>query len=121
MQGLIAPASVEFFYKEGQLLGNKASLERHICKGTGNPPSALRGNPLSDFSIAERMSWAVKRETTYEEDQAYCLFGIFDIHLGQIYGEGLTHAFRRFWKELPALGGKLSIHSESDHLLFKQT
>jgi hypothetical protein len=34
LQELIAPASVGFFSKEGELLGNKASLERHICERT---------------------------------------------------------------------------------------
>ncbi|KAG4427329.1 hypothetical protein IFR05_017187, partial [Cadophora sp. M221] len=32
LQELIAPASVDFFCKEGELLGSKASLERHICE-----------------------------------------------------------------------------------------
>ncbi|KAH8595108.1 heterokaryon incompatibility protein-domain-containing protein [Bisporella sp. PMI_857] len=57
LQELIAPASVDFFSEEGELLGNKASLERHICEVTGIPVSALRGSPLSDFSVAERLSW----------------------------------------------------------------
>jgi len=96
LQGLIAPASVEFFYKEGQLLGNKASLERHICKGTGNPPSALRGNPLSDFSIAERMSWAVGREASRLEGKEYSLPRIFDINMPLMYGEGIEKGMKRF-------------------------
>ncbi|KAH7364005.1 HET domain-containing protein [Rhexocercosporidium sp. MPI-PUGE-AT-0058] len=56
LQELIAPASVDFFSKEGELIGNKASLERNICEITGIPASALRGDPLSNFSVAERMS-----------------------------------------------------------------
>ena len=56
LQELITPASVDFFYKKGELLGNKASLERHICEVTGIPASALRGSPLSDLSVAERLS-----------------------------------------------------------------
>ena len=46
------------------------------------------------------MSWTAKRETTIEEDQAYCLLGIFDVHLPLIYGEGREHAFRRLRKEI---------------------
>ncbi|KAG9231677.1 hypothetical protein BJ875DRAFT_506520 [Amylocarpus encephaloides] len=92
---LIAPASVDFFSKEGELLGNKASLERHIYEITGIPVSALRGSLLSDFSIAERMSWAERRETTRKEDQAYSLLGIFDVYMPLIYGEGKEHAFKR--------------------------
>ena len=45
------------------------------------------------------MSWQAKWETTIEEDQAYCLQDIFDVHLPLIYGEGIDHAFRRLRKE----------------------
>jgi len=96
LQELIAPASVEFFSKEGQLLGNKASLERHICEVTGIPASALRGSPLSDFSIAERMSWAAGREASRLEDKAYSLLGIFDINMPLMYGEGIENGMKRF-------------------------
>lgn len=33
------------------------------------------------------MSWAAKRETTRIEDNAYCLMGLFGVHLTMIYGE----------------------------------
>jgi hypothetical protein len=95
LQELIAPALVDFFSKEGKLLGNKASLERHICERTGIPINALRGSPLSDFSVLERMSWAASRETSRQEDKAYSLFGIFNVFLPIIYGEGLENAFQR--------------------------
>jgi len=87
LQELIAPATVEFFSKECEKLGNKASLEQHIDDVTGIPVKALRGNPLSGFSVTERMSWADKRETTREEDKAYSLLGIFNVHMPLIYGE----------------------------------
>ena len=100
LQELIAPASVDFFSKEGVLLGNKASLEQDICEITGIPASALRGDPLSNFSVAERMSWASKRQTYRQEDVAYSLLGLFGIYLPLIYGEGKEHAFRRLTKEI---------------------
>ncbi|KAH7317192.1 HET domain-containing protein [Rhexocercosporidium sp. MPI-PUGE-AT-0058] len=56
LQELIAPASVEFYSKEGILLGDKVSLEQIICQITGIPIKAFQGSPLSDFSIAERMA-----------------------------------------------------------------
>ncbi|PMD18618.1 HET-domain-containing protein [Hyaloscypha hepaticicola] len=87
--------AIDFFSKEGKLLGNKASLERHICERTGIPINALRGSPLSDFSVLERMSWAASRETSRQEDKAYSLFGIFNVFLPIIYGEGLENAFQR--------------------------
>ena len=95
LQELIAPASVEFFSEEGELLGDKSTLEGHICEIARLPAKALRGSPLSDFSITSRMSWAERRETTREEDQVYSLLGIFDVYMPLIYGEGKEHAMER--------------------------
>jgi hypothetical protein len=55
LQELIAPAIVGFFSKEGKRLGDKWSLETLIQEITGIPIQALRGNPFSDFNIAERI------------------------------------------------------------------
>ncbi|KAH9210141.1 hypothetical protein DL95DRAFT_475336 [Leptodontidium sp. 2 PMI_412] len=82
---LIAPASVAFFSKEGELLGNKSSLERQICEVTGIPASLLRGSPLSDFSVAERMSWASSRKTYRQEGKAYSMLGIFEVNMPLTY------------------------------------
>src|ERR1700722_15706078 len=100
LQELVAPASVEFFSKEGEQLGNKRSLERHIHEVTGIPVKALRGSSLSDFGVPERMSWAEKRETTRKEDEAYSLLGIFDVYMPLIYGEGRENAFKRLREEI---------------------
>ncbi|KAH6702778.1 hypothetical protein BKA61DRAFT_740375 [Leptodontidium sp. MPI-SDFR-AT-0119] len=100
LQELIAPASVYFFCKDGEPLGNKASLERDICEITGIPAAALRGSLLSDFSVAERMSWTECRETTYGEDRAYSLLGIFDVNMPLIYGEGKDRALKRLREEI---------------------
>ena len=100
LQELIAPASVDFFCKEGDLLGNKASLERNICEITGIPASVLRGSPLSEFSVDERLSWAASRETFRQEDKAYSLLGIFDVNMSLIYSEGKENAFRRLKRKI---------------------
>jgi hypothetical protein len=101
LQELLAPSIVEFFSEEGTRLGDKLSLEQDIHKITLIPIPALRGaTPLSQFSIEERMSWTKNRQTTIEEDQAYCLLGIFDIHLPLIYGEGVESAFVRLQQEI---------------------
>ncbi|KAH8621150.1 hypothetical protein IG631_24204 [Alternaria alternata] len=92
LQELLAPRSVEFFSKEGELLGDKQSLKDTISEITGIPSEALSGKQVSEFSVAERFSWAEDRQTTRDEDGAYCLFGIFDIHLPLIYGEGRENA-----------------------------
>jgi len=112
LQELIAPASVDFFSKEGVLLGNKDSLERHICKATGIPASALRGSQLSDFSITERMSWAAKRETMKSEDKVYSLFGIFGVVLPILYGEGLEGASQRLQEAVDKKGNGVSFVSD---------
>jgi hypothetical protein len=92
LQELLAPRSVEFFSKEGELLGDKQSLKDTISEITGIPSEALSGKQVSEFSVAERFSWAEDRQTTRDEDGAYCLFGIFGIHLPLIYGEGRENA-----------------------------
>ncbi|KAH7327561.1 vegetative incompatibility protein HET-E-1 [Rhexocercosporidium sp. MPI-PUGE-AT-0058] len=104
LQELIAPVSVEFFSKEGVRLGTRKSLEHDIHHITGLPLTVLRGTPLSNFSISERLSWVEKRKTTRKEDKAYSLLGLFGIHMPLIYGEGETNAFRRLRKEI---GGEL--------------
>ena len=100
LQELIAPLKVEFFSSEGKRLGDKRSLERQVHEVTGIAIKALTGNTLFELSVAERMSWAEKRETTREEDKAYSLLGIFDIHLPLIYGEGEENALRRLQNEI---------------------
>jgi hypothetical protein len=100
LQELIAPTSVEFFSKDLELLGDKRRLERQIHEITGIPLSALRGTPLSHFSIEDRLIWAGTRQTTREEDRAYSMLGICDIYMPLIYSEGEKNAFRRLRKEL---------------------
>jgi hypothetical protein len=100
LQELLAPSSVEFFSREGVWLGDKSSLELQIHQITGIDTQALKGDPLSQFSVEKRLSWAVNRETAREEDEAYCLLGIFDIHMPLIYGEGKKNALRRLHEEI---------------------
>jgi len=99
LQELIAPASVEFFSREGLRLGNGKSLEQDICGVTGIPVSILQGSSLSTLSVRDRLAWMDKRETTREEDRAYSLLGIFSVHIPLIYGEGAKNAFRRLQGE----------------------
>ncbi|KAF2726586.1 hypothetical protein EJ04DRAFT_582580 [Polyplosphaeria fusca] len=103
LQELLAPKLVEFFSLEGERLGNKLVLEPEIHNIIGIPEKALRGDALSNFSIKERRSWAERRNTTIEEDEAYCLIGIFNVSMALIYGEGRYHAFRRLEEEIHKL------------------
>lgn len=115
LQELIAPASVDFFSKEGAHLGNKRSLEQLIHNVTGIPVEALRGGPLSGFSVPERIAWMEHRETTRKEDKAYSLLGIFDVQMPLIYGEGRDKAFRRLLEEVKkAVKGELLIPTANE-------
>lgn len=75
-----------------------------MCAITGIDPSALaslnyESDPLSKFSVAQRMSWAAGRQTSREEDIAYSLLGIFDTNMPLLYGEA-EHAFTRLQEEI---------------------
>ncbi|KAI1172158.1 kinesin light chain [Nemania sp. FL0916] len=100
LQELLAPRSVDFYSRQGIYLGNKQSLERQLCEITGIPARALRGDHLSDFSIAEREAWIRNRQTKYEEDMVYSLLGIFGVYMPLIYGEGRQNAQKRLREEV---------------------
>src|SRR6266566_6351131 len=84
------------------MIGCKHKFRQVISSITGIDeayvaPSSNQGDshtPLSRASVAERMSWAASRETTKKEDIAYCLLGIFDIHMPMLYGEGAKAVIR---------------------------
>jgi len=100
LQELLAPRSVEFFARDGTRLGDKESLKQTVHEVTKIPLEALSGSDMSKFGVEERFSWAKGRETTREEDGAYCLLGIFGCYLPLIYGESKESASNRLSKEL---------------------
>ncbi|KAI1842544.1 hypothetical protein JX266_011298 [Neoarthrinium moseri] len=99
LQELLAPEHVQFMSKSWSELGTKVSLSTYLTKITSIDKDYLNGEDLGTASIAHRMSWASRRATTRLEDMAYCLLGIFDIHMPLIYGEGIK-AFRRLQEEI---------------------
>jgi hypothetical protein len=104
LQELLAPASVEFFSREGKRLGDKDSLKQPIYEITGISKIALQGGCLSQFSIHERISWIERRKTTLDEDKAYSLLGIFGVSIPLYYGEGMVNAFKRLQDEIERQG-----------------
>ncbi len=100
LQELIAPPFLEFFSLEKKLLGDKKSLENLISQITHIPVRALQGQPMSNFSVRERLSWAESRDTKRVEDKAYSLLGVFNIFMPPLYGEGIDNAFRRLHVEI---------------------
>lgn len=57
--------------------------------------SALGGHSLDTVSREEQMRWAAERETTEDEDCAYCMLGIFNVFMPLIRGECKDRALRR--------------------------
>ncbi|OCL01588.1 HET-domain-containing protein [Glonium stellatum] len=112
LQELIGPSNVIFYNCSWDEIGTKAGLAEIISNITGaDVPVLLKGgkNNFSDYSIAKRMFWASRRETTRVEDEAYCLMGLFGVNMPLIYGEGKMAFFR--------LQDEIMRHSD-DHSLF---
>ncbi|KAE9365098.1 HET-domain-containing protein [Stipitochalara longipes BDJ] len=112
LQELLAPDNVIFFDKNWIELGTKESLEEHVTSITGI-------QDLSNFekaSVAQRFSWASRRETTRVEDAAYCLMGLFGVNMALLYGEGET-AFMRLQLEILKISNDESIFAWRDPLL----
>jgi hypothetical protein len=100
LQELIAPELVEFFAQDGSYLGSKITLEQPIHEITGIGSEVLRGGPLADVEVEERLSWARHRETKRPEDKAYSLCGMFNIRMSLFYGEGRDEAFNRLRRKI---------------------
>ncbi|KAI0537070.1 heterokaryon incompatibility protein-domain-containing protein [Xylaria digitata] len=69
-----------------------------LCAVCGLPESI--DEILRNISVASKMSWSAKRETTRCEDRSYCLLGLFGVNMSLIYGEGETQAWRRLLDEI---------------------
>lgn len=110
LQELIAPIEVEFFDKNWEFLGSKSSWTSFLQVTTRIPREVLRNAAaIREIPVGLRMNWAFDRETTREEDMAYCLLGIFDINMPLLYGEG-PKAFMRLQEEI--------MKHQDDHTLF---
>ncbi|KAI0749259.1 heterokaryon incompatibility protein-domain-containing protein [Daedaleopsis nitida] len=100
LQELIAPSTVIFVSSSWRALGTKATFSGLIEEITSvDEGILLQSIPLGAVSVARRMSWASGRVTTRKEDEAYCLMGIFDVHIPVLYGEGVR-AFIRLQEEI---------------------
>ncbi|KAG4443000.1 hypothetical protein IFR05_001531 [Cadophora sp. M221] len=99
LQELLAPSKCQFFDETWSSIGMKEDHIETISRTTGIDLFVLNGGDHRRLSIARRMAWAAKRETTRVEDMAYCLLGIFDINMPLLYGEG-ENAFMRLQQEI---------------------
>ncbi|KAF4885730.1 Vegetative incompatibility protein HET-E-1 [Colletotrichum fructicola] len=100
LQELIAPKYLVFYDKMWKEFGSKAGLAQLIASITRMDEPVLQDHTaMYSLPVAQRMSWASNRITTRVEDIAYCLLGIFDIHMPMLYGEG-EKAFVRLQEEI---------------------
>ena len=95
LQELLAPSTVVFFNRNWNEIGTKSSLYETIVSVTGIKNLAN----FEEACVAQKMSWASRRETTRFEDMAYCLMGLFGVNMPPLYGEG-ENAFRRLQLEI---------------------
>ncbi|KAH8686165.1 heterokaryon incompatibility protein-domain-containing protein [Tricladium varicosporioides] len=109
LQELIAPSNLLFFSSDWKEIGSKSSLRKSIIATTGIHLRILLGGSVDKASVAQRMAWAANRKTTRAEDLAYCLMGLFNVHMPMIYGEGGDHAFLRLQEEILKLSDDQSI------------
>ena len=95
LQELLAPGNLIFFNRQWEGIGTKKELSDLVSEITGI--KHLQG--FKEACVAQKMSWASKRETTRVEDMAYSLMGIFEVNMPPLYGEG-SKAFIRLQKEI---------------------
>jgi len=95
LQELIAPRRVHFLSSEWKFIGSKKNLSQEIAVASGLNEDCLDAINASAYSTYMKMSLAARRETTREEDAAYCLLGLFGINMPLLYGEGRAQALKR--------------------------
>lgn len=107
LQELLSPSSLIFYSAGWEMIGYRSKLSREVSQITGIEQSILKRHQavghvpdLSDISVAQRMSWAGRRETSREEDMTYSLLGVFGVSMSLLYGEGGKEAFRRLQEEI---------------------
>ncbi|KAF5856574.1 hypothetical protein ETB97_007131 [Aspergillus alliaceus] len=101
LQELIAPRDVRFYDHDWHFRATKLQNASMINSITRIDMDVLRSpKAIATASVANRMSWAADRQTTREEDVAYCLLGVFDVHMPMMYGEGKRAAFVRLQEEI---------------------
>jgi hypothetical protein len=98
-------------------LEEQPSLTDIISIATGIPKSHLSNARVAkEASIAQRMCWASRRQTTRGEDEAYCLLGLMGVNLSLLYGEGRTRAFERLQKAILEVSNDETIFAFSNML-----
>jgi hypothetical protein len=108
LQELLAPNEVLFYDKAWKYRGDKRDLSGALCSITRIKERYLASYDLQTVPVATKMSWASGRQTTRIEDKAYCLLGIFNVHMPLLYGEG-RQAFIRLQQTIAERTNDMSL------------
>jgi hypothetical protein len=110
LQELLAPGKLVFFDSQWRRIGRRddtLDMWELVSEITGIERQ-WRGS-----SVAQKMSWASKRETTRIKDRAYSLMGLFGVHMPPLYGEW-EKAFMRLQLEILRISDDESIFAWRD-------
>lgn len=103
LQELIAPSHAHFYFSDWRYVGSKNDerIIRYLNNITGIEIGVLTGEiTVAQVSVANRMKWASRRQTSRPEDIAYCLMGLFNVNMPLLYGEGGRKAFLRLQEQI---------------------
>ena len=82
LQELLAPRNVIFCNPRWEVIATKSSIGRELSQVTRIPLIFLDGTHSPPdgkiCSVAMRMSWIARRQTSRTEDMTYCLLGLFN-------------------------------------------
>ena len=110
LQELVASKHIEFYDEDWALIGSKVELTPQLSHITRIDEIVLQdAAKRSAMPVGTRMSWAANRETSKEEDIAYCLLGILEVNMPLLYGEGAKRAFVRLQEEVVRLSNDLTL------------
>ncbi|KAG1847709.1 hypothetical protein F4604DRAFT_1907669 [Suillus subluteus] len=84
------------------------AIMQEMGDATGIDPQALVAFRPGMRDAREKFQWVSARVTTWQEDIAYSLFGIFGVNLPVIYGEKKQKALGRLLQEVVAQSGDIS-------------
>jgi hypothetical protein len=116
VQEFLAPNVVIFYQKDWSLYlddrtpnhKESVTIMQELAYATDIDLQALVNFQPGMRGAREKLQWASRRVTTWQEDIAYSLFGIFSVHLPVMYGEKKQDALGRLLQEIIARSGDIS-------------
>ncbi|KAG6331192.1 hypothetical protein ID866_7897 [Astraeus odoratus] len=117
LQELLAPSTILFYtqdwspYMHCTATNHKqdAHVLNQLVHAARIPPHYLSKFNAGMDNARSKLEWAVGRHTTVLEDSAYSLFGLFNLHLPVLYGEGKDKSLMRLFKEILSQSHDISI------------